>query len=876
MASSQHTAKPSELDRLLGVFRENPKSTVFISLAQGYLNVGRAAEAIDVLNQGLGNYPDHTEARLLLGRAFAVLHRWKEAEAELVKVVKLDRYNQAGFALLGEILVRRGNYDVASKALQRAIDLDPTDDKSQRVLERARIRRPLDPPPPIPGETQPLVGKTTPSPFTVSSASLAPPLAMGSSMPGAHSGTPDSPLGAISGELDDGLGDNDEHDEGPTVVNLSPLQDEQRAGDESADTMAAGFDGGVVVASSDVLESAPVVQMVHAEPAPSPGPRRRPPRTEAEEPRTEAEIIASVSVPAPPRSRALATEPVASVLAEPPPTRQLEPVRPRPTPEPAPSGKSKTRAQRPTPIQTIETPHLNLPDVVEPEPAATAATVAAPMLRAHDAVVPVETEAPPPRRHHTHGRSQSSARRHSRELEARKRTAEHLIEAAAHSPEAYLNHVLGGDRVVHPERDITVDDGLPIERWGHKVKHPFLWLWGALGVAVLSTATWYLLEIHARDVAVRKHLAAARTAFLEMTAASLAKAEDEATMAIARNPASIEAVATMANARAFALLVYGDGQNADVETAIAAAKQRIKAKGEEEGGQKELSLARAAYTLAAINRGVEASNEIKQVRTELDQALLSWPDEPLLYWLNGLTRLAVGDRAGAREALKQAQSQGLLMARVVLSDMDLDEGNPGAALSGYDEVLKKAPAISLASAGRALARADANLDPEGTLKELEPQLTHVDGKRGEGWARLALSTLASHTGDPDRARTELDGSVATGLGEPRFLARVALAQIDEGRIDDAFTTRTRVRAKSADPLLPTIDAELLLAGGRPDEALKAIGDADDARGKLIRGRALLEGGRAADAVLQLTDAVTKSGGAATDRAWLELAKLTAT
>src|SRR5215470_15430138 len=234
MASSQHTAKPSELDRLLGVFRENPKSTVFISLAQGYLNVGRAAEAIDVLNQGLGNYPDHTEARLLLGRAFAVLHRWKEAEAELVKVVKLDRYNQAGFALLGEILVRRGNYDVASKALQRAIDLDPTDDKSQRVLERARIRRPLDPPPPIPGETQPLVGKITPSPFTMSSASLAPPLAIGSSIPdhapglSAYASTPDSPLSAIAGELDD----NDERDEGPTVVNLSPLQDEHRAGDE--------------------------------------------------------------------------------------------------------------------------------------------------------------------------------------------------------------------------------------------------------------------------------------------------------------------------------------------------------------------------------------------------------------------------------------------------------------------------------------------------------------------------------------------------------------------------------------------------------------------------------------------------------------------
>src|SRR5262249_25999883 len=199
MASMQQPVKSSELDRLLAVFRENPKSTVFISLAQGYIAAGRAAEAIDVLNQGLGNYPDHTEARLLLGRAFSVLHRWKEAEAELVKVVKLDRYSQQGFALLGEILVRRGNFDVAAKAPQRAVDLPPLDDRPVRMLGRARLRRPLDPPPPIPGETQPLVGSSTPSPF-----SLSPPLALGSSLP-------------RGGLLAD---DELEHDEGPTVVSL--------------------------------------------------------------------------------------------------------------------------------------------------------------------------------------------------------------------------------------------------------------------------------------------------------------------------------------------------------------------------------------------------------------------------------------------------------------------------------------------------------------------------------------------------------------------------------------------------------------------------------------------------------------------------------
>src|SRR6266568_330412 len=159
---TQPALKSGELDRLLAVFRANPKSTVFVALAQGYLASGRATEAIEVLTQGLA-YPDHADARLALARGYVLLHCWKEAENELVKVVKLDRYNQQGFSLLGEILIRRGNYDVAGKALQRAQDLDPTDDHTARLLERARIRRALDPPPPIPGETQPLVELASPS-----------------------------------------------------------------------------------------------------------------------------------------------------------------------------------------------------------------------------------------------------------------------------------------------------------------------------------------------------------------------------------------------------------------------------------------------------------------------------------------------------------------------------------------------------------------------------------------------------------------------------------------------------------------------------------------------------------------------------------------
>jgi tetratricopeptide (TPR) repeat protein len=448
--------------------------------------------------------------------------------------------------------------------------------------------------------------------------------------------------------------------------------------------------------------------------------------------------------------------------------------------------------------------------------------------------------------------------------------------------EDFLNGVLGAGQPAPREKELFVDDGLPVEPWGQRVKRPFLWLWIGLLALTVTGAGWTVADLWARNRAVKRHLAAARAGLIEMSALSLQQAHDEATRAIARNPASVTAVAALANARAFALLVYGDGQLADVETAIVAARQRIKNEnGDADGddiaqGERELMLGRAAFILAAQNRGADVANELKAARADLDGALASWPEEPLVYWLNGLARLASGDRAGARDALKQAQTLGLTMARVALADMDLDEGALVAAGAGYEEVLRSAPQHSLARAGRALAKADAGLELEATLKEMEAQGgMRVDGKRAEAWHRLAIATLARKLGDPDRAKIELDAAVSTGTAEPRFLARAALAMLDEGRFEDAFTARTRVRSRAADMLLPVIDAELLLAGGRPDEAMKTIGAADDLRARRLRGRALLDVGRAGDAVVLLGDALAKTPDDVELKAWLALAKLTA-
>ncbi len=753
---------PAELDRLLAAFRDNPRSAVFVPLALGYLRAGRASEAIDVLTQGLESYPDHPEALLALGQAYMALHRWKDAEREMVKVVKLDRYSQRGFSMLGEILARRGNYDVAVKALQRALDLDPLDERSRRMIDRARVRRPLDPPDAIPGETQPQMARADRD-----GALSAAELALGSTAP--------------------------EFDEGPTTVGAVPPE-----------VMSIDETGPTTVELIEEHERANVPEFVHQPKAARPEQQpamARPARAPLKSvpPVLDPPVLARASVQ-PVQAKAPAIAPVKTPAATPP--------------QPVPAAKPSAPSQ--------------------PAP------VARETRRRRSTQRPIYRDPPRP--------------------------------AGA---EEYLNQLLDA-RPAAWQRDITVEDGLPVESWGQRVRRPFMWLWLVLFTATAAGGGWYLADIWARNRAVERHLAAAHAGLIEMSAGSLGRAEDEATLAISRHPADVQSVAMLANARAFALLVYGDGQASDVETVISAARQRVEDQDQGENGRRELLLARAAFALAVQNRGSAAvADELKKVRGDLDAALVDWPQEPLVYWLNGLARLASGDRGGAREALRQAHSLGLPMARVTLADMDFDEGDAAAAVAGYEEVLKAAPTHSLALAGRALARSEtsADADAAAALAELEPTLTRVDGKRAEAWARLAVSRLAARAGDHERAGTELDAAVATGTTEPRFLARAALALLDHGHVERAFTTRTRVRSRSAEPLLPVIDAELLLAGGRPDEAIRTVGATESARAKLVRGRALIDVGRPADAMIQLEEALRRPATAGAATAWLALARV---
>src|SRR4051812_10242192 len=150
MVDSDRRPTAQEIEELIDLVRRDPASPAFIDLGEAYLALGRPKDAISVGNVGIDAAPDSLEGRVMLARAHAALHQWKEAQGELLRVVKVDRSSRQGFALLGEVLLRRSDFERAVPVLQHAQNLDPTSPQILSMLRRARAGQPLDAPLPIP------------------------------------------------------------------------------------------------------------------------------------------------------------------------------------------------------------------------------------------------------------------------------------------------------------------------------------------------------------------------------------------------------------------------------------------------------------------------------------------------------------------------------------------------------------------------------------------------------------------------------------------------------------------------------------------------------------------------------------------------------
>jgi tetratricopeptide (TPR) repeat protein len=140
----------SEIAKLTERISKDPKSKLFVPLAEEYKKTGDIDMAIQVLMEGLKNNPSYVTARSFLGRLLMEKGNLAGAQKELEEVIKAIPDNLLAQRKLGDIYVLQGKSKDALNRYQSAIALNPGDKEILSLISdieagkdiAARIPRP--------------------------------------------------------------------------------------------------------------------------------------------------------------------------------------------------------------------------------------------------------------------------------------------------------------------------------------------------------------------------------------------------------------------------------------------------------------------------------------------------------------------------------------------------------------------------------------------------------------------------------------------------------------------------------------------------------------------------------------------------------------
>ncbi|MGZ3694105.1 MAG: tetratricopeptide repeat protein [Bdellovibrionota bacterium] len=138
--NEKHSYRPGlgrnlPLVQQLKEFQRNPRSLVFVSLAEAYRAEGLAAQALEILAEGLVFHPGLASAILVRARCLFDLRRYAEASEVVRSAIAQNPDNLRAHKLQAEIFVRLGQRKAAIRALAKVVLLFPQDIEAVRALE---------------------------------------------------------------------------------------------------------------------------------------------------------------------------------------------------------------------------------------------------------------------------------------------------------------------------------------------------------------------------------------------------------------------------------------------------------------------------------------------------------------------------------------------------------------------------------------------------------------------------------------------------------------------------------------------------------------------------------------------------------------------
>jgi len=136
-------------------WEEDPASRIFLQLAEEYRRAGRNEEALEVLEKGMESHPQQVSGLVSLGRIHLALDQPGEAAEALEKAVEIDPTNPMAMKLATEAHLQAGDRSLAKQRLDLYKLLNAGDEDTERLEARVEGREPVSPAPVEPEPTIP-------------------------------------------------------------------------------------------------------------------------------------------------------------------------------------------------------------------------------------------------------------------------------------------------------------------------------------------------------------------------------------------------------------------------------------------------------------------------------------------------------------------------------------------------------------------------------------------------------------------------------------------------------------------------------------------------------------------------------------------------
>lgn len=117
------------------ILAKDPRSTVFVSLAESYRQMSLLDDALEVATRGVQVLPSFSPGYSILGRIQAQRGDREAAAAAFDRALLIDPENLLSLKGLARVRMQQGDRPQALKLLRRAVALKPDDAVAQKMLE---------------------------------------------------------------------------------------------------------------------------------------------------------------------------------------------------------------------------------------------------------------------------------------------------------------------------------------------------------------------------------------------------------------------------------------------------------------------------------------------------------------------------------------------------------------------------------------------------------------------------------------------------------------------------------------------------------------------------------------------------------------------